>query len=646
MKTIRGRILLGFVVSTVVALGALALIVFWQLNSTVAPMVQEAGKEVISGRADEVANLLFAFQLEIQALSSNTDIQMMDWFLAEDVLKKEAASRENRYEMFFLATLDGTSWNTLGDQLDISDREYFQAIRNGAPFSVSNLLVSRTSGHPVVMVACPVTSWSGEVIGVLGASVKLERLVRAVSLVQASGKGYGLLLDGNGILIAHPEMSLVGSSFQQLSQGTEGFSEIVQPDGTRELVIHVPVPSTPGWTLGVVVNRGEMMQETNHLILVLLLMVAGVIAVMVVVSFLLGWRIAKPIHILAEGVQRFGERDLTVEFRARGKDEVARMAQALSGMASSLRQAMQQVSQSTSQVGTASHELSSVARSGERMGTALLQKAEEVDLLVQNTSASIEQVSSGVEEVAASAQNVSRMAQELASIAQEAEDVSRKGESGLAKVGETVERANEQTQQASHMVASLAENSRKVEEILETISSIAEQTNLLALNAAIEAARAGEAGKGFAVVADEIRKLAEESKQATGNIAGILKEIGNGSHEADAATSRTAQMVREVKQGTDGTRSDFVHILETVTKLQSMVENLAGVAQEQSASSQEMASAMDASARSMVQVTQQMEQVKESTLAQQQETQKVGESAGVLQELAETLEQLVKGFRL
>jgi methyl-accepting chemotaxis protein len=196
------------------------------------------------------------------------------------------------------------------------------------------------------------------------------------------------------------------------------------------------------------------------------------------------------------------------------------------------------------------------------------------------------------------------------------------------------------------LVTEVAQKATNVQEIVRTISSIAEQTNLLALNAAIEAARAGEAGKGFAVVADEIRKLAEESKSASQNIATILNEMDESSDHANEAVKSTVDLYEELNKGTMTLIRKFDEITKSIGIVNDRVESLMGTAEEQSASSEEMASAMDTSAKSMIEVSEQMEEISTGVKTTVESSEKMNTTAEELNDLSKQLDDLVKQFKV
>ncbi|MDI6864021.1 MAG: methyl-accepting chemotaxis protein, partial [Pseudothermotoga sp.] len=192
-------------------------------------------------------------------------------------------------------------------------------------------------------------------------------------------------------------------------------------------------------------------------------------------------------------------------------------------------------------------------------------------------------------------------------------------------------------EQTALVVGELSEQAKNIGQILQTINSIAEQTNLLALNAAIEAARAGEAGRGFAVVADEIRKLAEESKRATDQIGQILGQISQGAMKADNATKETVQVVEGMSKQSDVVVEQFSKITGQINSMVSQIESLAASAEEQSAAAEEMSSAMDTATKSITVIAQQVEEMTQAVKQQASGAQNVSSLSEELSSIAESL---------
>jgi methyl-accepting chemotaxis protein len=369
-----------------------------------------------------------------------------------------------------------------------------------------------------------------------------------------------------------------------------------------------------------------------------IIIMISVIIISSLLSYFILRELLKTIKNLSEKILLFGTGDLRVTFPSEGKDEIYRIGNTLNQMAGSLREAISSLRTSVTRVTDESRTLFEVSEFQDSTANQLALQGQKVERNVHSTSAAIEELNSGVEEIAASAVNISKVSHELAKETQDTKSVAALGGEGIAKVVGLIQETSVQSHNASNKVEELAKDAKNVEQIVVSITSIAEQTNLLALNAAIEAARAGEAGRGFAVVADEIRKLAEESKNAAINITKILKDIRIGAENANQATGKNMEIVTQVNRGAEEAQSQFQTILEKIGAIVGKIENLAATAEEQSASTEEMSSAMDSSTKAITAIDEQVKEVSSSAEIQKKNADRLIHSATVLKESADELQ--------
>ena len=235
-------------------------------------------------------------------------------------------------------------------------------------------------------------------------------------------------------------------------------------------------------------------------------------------AFLLTRSIVKPIDEALKCAEQVADGDLTHVIRAEGTDEAARLLRAMARMQDKLRDTLQQIAGSATQLASAAEELNAVTDESAR---GLQQQNNEIE----QAATAVTEMTSAVEEVARNAVSTSEASSEA----------SRSTGDGRDLVMETVgaiERMSGDVQATAKLITHLAEQSRDIGKVLDVIRGLADQTNLLALNAAIEAARAGEAGRGFAVVADEVRALAHRTQQSTSEIERMIGSIQGGTEEA------------------------------------------------------------------------------------------------------------------
>ncbi|WP_249679386.1 methyl-accepting chemotaxis protein [Pseudomonas abieticivorans] len=256
--------------------------------------------------------------------------------------------------------------------------------------------------------------------------------------------------------------------------------------------------------------------STAFTLVVILLIIASMLTF--VFAWLLTRSIVQPIDRALAAAEEIAEGNLTRTIHIDGNDEAARLLSAMEKMQNKLRDTLQRISGSATQLASAAEELNSVTDESAR---GLTQQNHEIE----QAATAVNEMTSAVEEVARNAVSTSEASKDATSSASDGRDLVQE------TVG-AIERMSSDVQSTADLIGNLAEESRDIGKVLDVIRGLADQTNLLALNAAIEAARAGEAGRGFAVVADEVRALAHRTQQSTSEIERMIGSIQGGTEQA------------------------------------------------------------------------------------------------------------------
>lgn len=350
--------------------------------------------------------------------------------------------------------------------------------------------------------------------------------------------------------------------------------------------------------------------------------IMGAIIISILISAALGYMIIRSINLgaiqLISTSAAMAHGDLSKRVEMATKDELETVSQSFNAMAESFTNALTKVADSSELVATASSQLHSNA---ERIATG----AEEV-------SAQASTVATASEEMAATSMDIARNCQSAVEISSRASESARYGFEAVGKTINGITQRGAKTRENASLVESLGNRSDQIGEIVATIEGIADQTNLLALNAAIEAARAGEQGRGFAVVADEVRALAERTTRATKEISEMIRSIQSETRQVIVSMEEgVKETEREINEAGE-LESALRKILEQVDEVSTQINQIATAAEEQTATTTEIS-------RNMMQIT----EVVQDTAGGAHES---ALSAAALKKNSEELQRLVLQFKL
>jgi methyl-accepting chemotaxis protein len=295
----------------------------------------------------------------------------------------------------------------------------------------------------------------------------------------------------------------------------------------------------------------------------------------VVIALLLVRSISRPIRDVAQRATKIASGDLrSTPLQTRTNDEIGQLASGINAMQTSLADLVTAIKSASSDVASAATE---IAASAEETASGMDEQTRQVE----QVTAAMQELSTSVDEVASQCSSAAEHATESGKAAAEGNEVVNQTVTGMREINEAVT-------EGSRSVARLGERGEQIGQVIKVINDIADQTNLLALNAAIEAARAGEHGRGFAVVADEVRKLADRTTKATEEVAGSITAIQT---DTEAAVKQMQEGSRRVSQGVDSATQagqSLANIRDSATRVESMVRAIAAAAEEQSSASAEI----------------------------------------------------------
>lgn len=631
MASIKKRIQLGMIWVIVISLIIVGGVSAYMNYSSTLDTLQQTMIETAQITAERV-------QMELKAATNvvwelGCTARLTNQFYTTEQKQEIINEKVEYYNMQFGKIID-TDGICLTDGTDYSDRDYFKASMNGKSY-ISEPLISRTTGKLNIIISAPI--WqngvpNSRVSGVVFLTPQSSFLNDIVAKVKIGAEGGCYIINSEGTTVAHSTASIAenqnntiesaktDSSLKKIAQlekkmtlGEVG-ADTYRGEGTQKILAYAPIEGTNGWSVGITAPIKEFTGSTNISILITILFILIAVGIGAKVAIQIGKEVGEPIKHCSERLKQLAGGDLTTPIpEISRKDETGILAAATESIVTSLKAVITDSDRILSEMAEGNFRIKSNCEEsyvGEFAGLreSMEELAKHLSETIKQIQGTAGQVDLGAGQLSGSAQHLAEGATEQAGAVQQLQATMTNitdqirinaNESDLAvqhsfKVVEEAEVGTQKMEELTAAMDRITETSKKIANIVSDIEEIASQTNLLSLNASIEAARAGDAGRGFSVVADEIRKLAEGSAASAVNtrtlIATSIQEIENGRDSTKQTSDALKTMITgigELRSGAEKTSKLAEMQLESIRQVEQGIDQISEVVQANSASAQE-----------------------------------------------------------
>ncbi|MDO4505824.1 MAG: methyl-accepting chemotaxis protein [Spirochaetales bacterium] len=650
------------------AMVAVAVAITVVINLTVTKLTRQDEIKNITmiadGKAQEVGEWLGGTNSMLRAYAETDEIKSDDWDVIQPLLKK-AYNRMNDSRYLFLAYVqeNGKGWTSKNAWLNAKPLPYFPPIiERNEDFFITNPFIGATTNEPLIIIGHGVRQdGSNKNTAIMIAGVEGKSISSIAENINIGGVGYGVIVDNNGVFVAHPDVDKVMKlNIRDMDkQGYEGMSEIgndmisgksniraFKDNGTTKYMVYAPIPNSPNWTLGIIIPETYFNRMTTNIMSRVIPSTAVVIVVILLLALLILRRFVAPMRATANALKNIaaGEGDLTVSLPVQHTDEIAEIAYYFNQTIEKIRSTLKVAAGSSKGVSQVSENLFNDVTAEQSTINSIKKLIDGLHGEITNQNASISETAGAIDQMTMTisnldsaintqSENINTSSAAIEQMIANIDSVTKilvKNQDLINKMEAKSEAVKDAITASSKLTGEISNESNSLLEASAVIQNIAGQTNLLAMNAAIEAAHAGESGKGFAVVADEIRKLAEESAQQSKNITSVLQAF--------------KEKIEEIATGTAKTENDFMESFELTTAVKQQEEVIMSAMKEQSAGSSQVIQAVSVISASNSHVKQGSAEMLETGRKIQKVMQSLTESSSAIGNNIEEIDEGVTRF--
>ena len=478
----------------------------------------------------------------------------------------------------YLGNKDGTFIirpdSKMPDGYDPRARPWYKSAESTSGSALTEPYIDLASGQLVISIVDSVLK-AGQRIGVVGGDLSLQVIADSINALDFDGMGYAFLISADGKILVHPDKNLVMKNLkdvypQDTPRISSDLSEI-SVDGKTRIVTFTPIKglSSVNWYIGLSVDKDKAFAMLSEFRTSALIATLTAVALTIALLGLLIRLLMQPLHVMTRAMQDIadGEGDLTRRLNIHNQDEFGILGTAFNRFVERIHGSIREVSSATEHVNEVALRVVSASNSS-------MLNSDEQASRTNSVAAAINQLGAAAQEIARNAAQASQQASDARNLAEDGQQVVDRSIQAMNQLSDMISTS-------SSNIETLNSKTVNIGQILEVITSISQQTNLLALNAAIEAARAGEAGRGFAVVADEVRNLAHRTQESAQQVQTMIEELQVGARESVSTMSNSQRHSQDSVEIANQAGERLNSVTQRIGEIDGMNQSVATATEEQ-----------------------------------------------------------------